>query len=64
MVIPMAVKPTMSRPKIGKAVRTGFEKMQMNHRRTSQQIRRIQAEAAERNATGKPLHRGFAQRSR
>jgi hypothetical protein len=64
MVIPMAVKSSMSKPKIGKAVRTGFEKMQMSHRRTAQQIRRIQLEAAERAATGKPVHRVFASRNR
>jgi hypothetical protein len=30
--------------------------MQMNHRRTREEIKRIQAEAAERAATGKPAH--------
>jgi len=30
--------------------------MQMNHRRTREQIERLKSEAAKRNATGKPVH--------
>jgi len=59
----MARKPMSDRQhKAPKAVRSGFEKMQMNHRRTRAQIRRIQTEAAERVATGKPVHVGFQHR--
>jgi hypothetical protein len=36
--------------------------MQMNHRRTRALIRRIQTEAAERLATGKPVHGGLPHR--
>jgi len=59
----MARKPMTDRQhKSPKAVRSGFEKMQMNHRRTRAQIRRIQTEAAERVATGKPVHAGLPRR--
>jgi hypothetical protein len=59
----MARKPMTDRQhKSPKAVRSGFEKMQMNHRRTRELIRRIQTEAAERLATGKPVHVGFPHR--
>jgi hypothetical protein len=36
--------------------------MQMGHRRTRDQIKRIQAENAERTSTGKPRHSGHAPR--
>jgi hypothetical protein len=58
----MARKPILDRPKSSKVSRTGLEKMQMNHQRTRQQITRIHAEAAERTATGKPLHAGHVPR--
>ena len=52
----MASKPNFDRPKSSKASRSGFEKMQMSHRRTREQIQRIQVERAERATTGKPKH--------
>jgi hypothetical protein len=55
----MAEKPTFDRSKSSKQGRTGFEKMQLSHRRTRKQIQRIRAESAEREATGKPLHAGL-----
>jgi hypothetical protein len=45
-----------SRPSGGRTTRSGFDKMQMNHRRTREQIERLKSEAAKRNATGKPVH--------
>lgn len=54
----MPYKPTSERPRSAAVARTGFAKMQMSHRRTQKQIQRINAEAAERRATGKPLHGG------
>jgi hypothetical protein len=58
----MARKPTLERPRSAAVARTGFEKMQMSHRRMQKQIQRIKAEAAERTATGKPLHGGAVTR--
>ena len=58
----MAGKPNFDRPKSGKETVSGFAKMQMGHRRTRDQIKRIQAENAERTSTGKPRHSGHAQR--
>ena len=58
----MAGKPIFDRPKSSKQIRSGFEKMRMSHQRTRKQIQRIHAEAAERTATGKPLHAGHAPR--
>lgn len=52
----MAKPPVEHRSRASKQVRSGFEKMQMNHRRTREEIKRIRAEAAERTATGKPVH--------
>jgi len=43
------------RPSAGKS-QSGFDKMQMNHRRTREQIQRIRTEEAGRVATGKPVH--------
>jgi hypothetical protein len=40
----------------GRISRSGFDKMQMNHRRTREQIERIKTEQASRNATGRPVH--------
>ena len=35
---------------------SGFDKMQMNHRRTREQIQRLKDEEAARIASGKPVH--------
>jgi hypothetical protein len=43
------------KPSAGRS-RSGFDKMQMNHRRTREQIQRIRTEEAGRVATGKPVH--------
>ena len=63
----MASKPNFDRPRSSKASRSGFEKMQMGHRRTREQIQRIQVEHADvrqpaspsmssASAVGKPFH--------
>lgn len=52
----MAGMQRSSPPKVGRAVRTGAEKMQMNHLRTRLEIVRIQKESAERLSTGRPVH--------
>jgi hypothetical protein len=52
----MARNVSSDRQKPSKAVRTGFEKMQMNHLQTRKKIQRIKTEAAERVASGKPVH--------
>jgi hypothetical protein len=52
----MARNPISGRSKSSKAVRSGLEKMQMNHLHTRKKIQRIKAEAAMRLATGKPAH--------
>jgi hypothetical protein len=44
------------RASAGRKSRSGFDKMQMNHRRTREQIQRIRTEEAGRAATGKPVH--------
>jgi len=52
-------RPTSSerpKPSSGRISRSGFDKMQMNHRRTREQIERIKNEQASRSATGKPVH--------
>jgi hypothetical protein len=53
----MARKPQMSHaPKASKERRTGYEKMQLNHARTRDDIKRILAEGLKRADTGKPRH--------
>jgi hypothetical protein len=54
----MARPASSERPKSasGKISRSGFDKMQMNHRRTREQIERLKLEAANRNASGRPVH--------
>jgi hypothetical protein len=39
-----------------KNILTGFDKMQLSHRRTRNEIRRIKFEQAKRAETGKPHH--------
>jgi hypothetical protein len=49
-------KPQAYKTKSSKEPRTGFEKMQMGHARTSKEIQRIHLEEAKRKETGKPHH--------
>jgi len=58
----MARKMTLDRPRSSAVARSGFEKMQMGHRRMQKQIQRIKAEDAARTATGRPLHAKAATR--
>jgi hypothetical protein len=54
----MARNLSSDRSKSSKSVRTGLEKMQMNHLQTRKKIQRLKSEAAQRAATGKPVHVG------
>ena len=47
---------TEHRSSSSKEVRTGFQKMQMGHKRTRMEIQRIHLEQAKRKETGKPHH--------